>query len=404
MYCSFLSSNQTSLSNQNDYDLHKKRKHQTFNCLGVGKKGKGDNSFCAPFSCTLSSDHIFVADYGNHRIQVFSKDTLTYIKTIGGSSSTIHTESNLNHPISICYNDRLDYIYVADYYHHRIQIYNAESGDWIRSIGDNGGRSGKSNNSFHSPQGVCIDCNLDRLYIADTGNNRIQVYNSVSCEYLFSIGVSGKSGFSNALFDSPGAVCIDYVSQNLYVSDWNNERVQIFSANTGKWIRTIGTTGEDGTSNKHLSGPYGVSIDFISNLVYIVDSLNNRVQVFNKGDGEYVRSISIEDNEVVKSNNGSVNTAGGLFQAREVCVDQKTGRLYIVDRGNHRILIDFTYQRNSFIKKSTCNFTQPSLYNSLEKIVNTYQCADIILLVEGERLPAHKVRYFLVIIYIFYLI
>lgn len=398
MLCSFLSSNQISNSNLNDFDLNKKRKIPTFQSLGVGKKGKGDNSFNSPFSCALSSDHLFVADYGNHRIQVFSKDTLTFIKTIGGSNSTIRTESNLNHPISICYNERLDYIYVADFYHHRIQVYNVESGDWICSIGDNDGKSGNCNNSFHSPQGVCIDYILERLYIADTGNNRVQVYHSNSFEYLFSIG---EYGSSNSSFDSPGAVCIDHVSQNLYVSDWNNERVQIFSAHSGKWKRTIGITGEEGISNNHLSGPYGVSIDFVSNLVYVVDSSNNRVQVFNKDDGVFVRSIFIKDNEVVKSENGNINNSLGLYQSREVCVDQKTGKVYIVDRGNHRILIDLTYQRNSFIKKSTNVFSQP-LLNAMEKIVNTNQCADIILLVEGERLPAHKVSYFLLILYYLY--
>lgn len=73
-------------------------------------------------------------------------------------------------------------------------------------------------------------------------------------------------------------------SGNVYVVDSNNDRIQVFK-NDGTFIRKWGS---GGTSNGQFNFPFGVGIDSSSN-VYVVDSGNNRIQKF-KNSGTFIRT------------------------------------------------------------------------------------------------------------------
>ena len=88
-------------------------------------------------------DHpiLYVADYGNNRIEVFNADTGKYIKSIGNSNQ--NEEDNLHLPYDVVIevptsNDMygIDYpiLYVSDS-KSRVQVYNGDSGQLLRTIG-----------------------------------------------------------------------------------------------------------------------------------------------------------------------------------------------------------------------------------------------------------------------------
>ena len=58
---------------------------------------------------------------------------------------------------------------MADTGNHRIQIYNGE-GKWLRKFGTSGTKDGQ----FNFPRGIAVADNI--IYVADSGNNRIQIY------------------------------------------------------------------------------------------------------------------------------------------------------------------------------------------------------------------------------------
>ncbi len=65
-------------------------------------------------------------------------------------------------------------------------------------------------------------------------------------------------------------------SDRVYMADWGNDRVQVFDPD-GSFLRTWGSRGN---SEGLFAGPVGIAIDASGN-VYVVDMGNDRVRVFN---------------------------------------------------------------------------------------------------------------------------
>jgi DNA-binding beta-propeller fold protein YncE len=86
--------------------------------------------------------------------------------------------------------------------------------------------SGDDNTHFGwgSPRNVAVDSN-GNVYVADTNNHRIQIYNS-SGSYVTTLGSAGSGNYQ---FDAPNGVAVDG-SGNIYVADSSNHRVQIYNS------------------------------------------------------------------------------------------------------------------------------------------------------------------------------
>jgi DNA-binding beta-propeller fold protein YncE len=98
---------------------------------------------------------------------------------------------------------------------------------------------------------------------------RVQVFNSGKL-----VGAWGPSGSAPGQLSAP--VGIAYFQGHLYVADTENNRVQVFTPQ-GRFVRGWGTLGQ---GNGQLAGPSGIAVDPVKNLVYVLDTGNRRVQVF----------------------------------------------------------------------------------------------------------------------------
>ena len=117
------------------------------------------------------------------------------------------------------------------------------------------------------------------LYVADSGNNRIQVFDrTVQHNYLFSIGPTIVGLIGN--LSSPYGVCND--GEYLWITDSGNNRI-VQTDLLGNFIATWGTIG---ALIGELDNPLGVAVD--DRYVWVVDSNNNRFQVFAKSDGTWI--------------------------------------------------------------------------------------------------------------------
>jgi DNA-binding beta-propeller fold protein YncE len=78
-------------------------------------------------------------------------------------------------------------------------------------------------------------------------------------------------------FMGPAGLAVDS-EDNIYVTDRDNDRVQIFTSN-GTFITTIGS---QGSGNGQFNRVEGVGVDQYSDtgLVYVADTGNSRIQVF----------------------------------------------------------------------------------------------------------------------------
>jgi DNA-binding beta-propeller fold protein YncE len=156
----------------------------------------------------------------------------------------------------------------------------------------------------------------DLLYVADTGNNRIQILNPKGAPVdeikRWNLFLSGLS--------NPRDLVIDHAGR-LLVADWGNHCIRVFSMD-GKYLKTIG---EKGSKPGQFLNPISVSIGRDDRL-YISDFKNHRVQVFHK-DHSFSHSFGVKGSSVGEF----INPAG-------LAVDS-SGQLFVVDRGNSRVQV-----------------------------------------------------------------
>ena len=133
------------------------------------------------------------------------------------------------------------------------------------------GTSGNALNILCNPRGIFVVSSS--MYIADSGNGRIQLYqffpSSVST-------VAGIGAVGTISLISPHGVIVDGDGY-LFIADFGAHRIIGSGPNGFRCI--AGCSGINGSASNQLNGPTGLNFDSNGNLV-VVDSLNNRIQKF----------------------------------------------------------------------------------------------------------------------------
>lgn len=130
----------------------------------------------------------------------------------------------------------------------------------------------------------------------------------------------GEKGSEPGMLSGPAGLAFD-ANDDLYIVDSLNNRVQVFSK-AGDFSRGWG---KGGAAAGEFDRPWGITIDG-EGAVYIADWGNHRVQKFGP-DGEYVMSFG-----------GLGEEAGSLDHPSGVAVDSD-GDVYVTDWGNRRVVV-----------------------------------------------------------------
>ena len=123
---------------------------------------------------------LYVADWGNHRIQLFRQGQQNAI-TVAGSGS-LNVTITLNRPIHVVL-DMDKYLFIVDQYNHRI-VGSNENG--FHCIVGCTGSSGSSANTLNKPSSMAFD-SFGNIYVVDEFNHRIQKFlrlNNTLSNYL----------------------------------------------------------------------------------------------------------------------------------------------------------------------------------------------------------------------------
>jgi len=193
------------------------------------------------------------------------------------------------------------------------------------------------------PNGVAVD-NSGNVFIADTGNHRIQRL-AAGTGVITTVAGTGNAGFSGdgggatgAGIRSPNGVAVDN-GGNLFISDSGNHRIRRVAAGTGV-ITTVAGTGNasfsgdgGGATGADLNFPSGVAVDGGGNL-FIADRTNNRIRRVAADTG--IITTFAGTGTAGFSGNGGGATGAGLNVPSGVAVDG-SGNLFIADTGNRRI-------------------------------------------------------------------
>jgi PKD repeat protein len=263
-------------------------------------------------------------DEGNHRIQVFDPDG-NYLATIGisGTVGTGNLQFHGPHHIAI-YNNLL---YVADGGNHRVQIINVAnplSPVYVGTIGTTG-ESGEDNAHFSNPSGVAVDANY--VYVADRWNNRVQIFARTTRSYVATLGSYGSE---NGQFWEPTDVAVDTLG-NLYVADFVNTRVQQFDKNR-TYVRTFGVARVPYlTDDYHYNNPIGVAAAPDGSLYIVEDNGHRLVKLNAAGQPQWTVGVPGLKGDWDNGNDKLDNPA-------DVALDT-AGRVYVADQWHGRIQV-----------------------------------------------------------------
>ena len=190
-----------------------------------GSAGSEPGQLNAPRDLAIGPDgSLYVADSRNHRIQRFNADgeVLQVWGNFGDAALPGGAAGGLfNEPWGLDVAPDGS-VYVADTWNHRVQKFSAE-GEFITMWGYFG--TAEAPDAFWGPRDVAVDEN-GYVYITDTGNKRVVIFDE-NGQY---INQFGTQGFSLGEFDEPVGLVIDRAGRRLYVADTWNQRVQVFGA------------------------------------------------------------------------------------------------------------------------------------------------------------------------------
>jgi DNA-binding beta-propeller fold protein YncE len=161
-----------------------------------------------------------------------------------------------------------DRLYVVDTLHHCVFMV-SPAGAYLGAFGMHGNGPGQ----FNFPTNIARGAD-GRLYVTDTLNFRVQAFDE---EGRF-LGMFGTLGDGAGDFDKPKGVATDSAG-HVYVVEGMNDVVQIFDT-SGRLLLVFGGSG---AGEGQLWLPTGITI--VDDMVYVADSANRRVQVF-----EYLRA------------------------------------------------------------------------------------------------------------------
>ena len=151
------------------------------------------------------------------------------------------------------------------------------------------------NYNLNGPSDLAIDEQNRYLYVTETRSNRVLRYPIDNQGIVGGAGgytVIGSEGTGDGQFKYPQGIDIDSQG-NIYVVDTNNNRVEVFDKN-GVFVRTWGSVG---TGDGQFIYPYAIAVDKVKNYVYVTDPYNNRIQIFkiNANSVDFVYSFNAWD-------------------------------------------------------------------------------------------------------------
>jgi tetratricopeptide (TPR) repeat protein/DNA-binding beta-propeller fold protein YncE len=193
--------------------------------LGAPGQTEGNNSIDRPTGLAVFSGKVFAVETEENRIRVF------YEKLNGIAEWQTDESAELDEPYHLAISENGE-VYVSDTGNDRIAVFNT-TGTFLFSFGGSGSAPGQ----LDEPRGIVVS-SMGRVYVADSGNSRISVF---SLDGIFITSFRGDVEEDEQL-DSPGALALS-PGGRLYIVDEGANRVWQADCE-GRFIRSVGAGGE----------------------------------------------------------------------------------------------------------------------------------------------------------------
>lgn len=350
----------------------------TSNNAGANVNEASSSSLSSPKGIHFDGTRLYVADTLNHRVLIWNSAPTTNGQTANivlGQANMTDNSPNRNGAVScqtlsrpssvIASGNRL---FIADTGNHRILIYNdvttlADGATADRVVGHANCVESRPNRLDNGIAGIRADT-LDeptdvffdgaRMYVADSGNKRLLIYEGVPSTRGESANVVVGQSEMGTADDSPPAAntlkrptSVYASSGRLLISDTDNNRVLIFNtiptSNNASASHVIGqaslTASGSGTTNTTLSAPLKILASSEDDLI-IADSGNHRVLIYDTipgSSGAKANRVlgqpnfdSSQPNRGGTPDGNTLNSPSGVFANGSI--------FWVTDTANHRVL------------------------------------------------------------------
>ena len=259
-----------------------------------GSKAPGVFAYPVNIIIDTKTDHFYVCDCGNHRVQVFNK-SFQFLSMFS---------EKMNGPDGICIFQNK--VYVIQTLGHYLNIYSREC-KLLSSVG----KKGSDELEFNSPRGITVSTEWSRIYICEYDNNRVQCLNLdltfncfipdiygakdvkltteeivVLCEGNPCLRIYNASHQLSRQMISKGVENINQMKNpccffldsnlNILITDCKRHCVSIFSS-SGELIHEFGKEGEE---KGEFVQPTGITMDSEGRIVVISCNPNHCIQLF----------------------------------------------------------------------------------------------------------------------------
>ena len=206
--------------------------------VATGKRGSAPGELICPFCVAIHDEthQIFVADLNNHRVEIFS-ETGEFLYQLGVGQLFV--------PWGIATHG--DSVYVSCLGDHTVSKFSLSEMCLVRRIGG----EGSNNEQFSDPCQLTTDL-IGRVFIADTGNNRICIHDP---------DLNHLRNITHPSLSQPSDVKVS--RDRLYVLCPDNNPCMLVLTLEGDLLHSLITCGE--------------GMDVLDSIFFCLDSLNNFV-------------------------------------------------------------------------------------------------------------------------------
>ena len=270
----------------------------------INKYGLDEQSFVWPFLLANGPNgELIVSDNSESvkQLVIFDKH-LQYSRVIGGEGNG-NGKFQWTCGIAV---DKEGFLYATDCKLNCIQKFRINDGEFVSQFG----KKGTENGEYDEPSGLTFS-KLNLLFVCDRKNHRIQVLQGESFFYKFG-RFSDK--WEPGTFNQPVDLTLNNSEDKLFITDWGNDRVQVFTPN-GQFLSQIENSPN---ASLKLMTPDGI---FFTPDNHLLVASTNCVLIFNE-DGTFVSAIEGRRNDgtwrfkdcigIIMMNNGKIVISDGL--------------------------------------------------------------------------------------------
>ena len=204
---------------------------------------------------------VYIDNYANYSIDVCLKNSTSCVFTLNMGIVCYSIFIDTNNSLYCSYRDS----------HKIIRRSINSSNNQITTVAG-AGCPGYQSHLFYFPRGIFVTISFD-LYVADTGNHRIQRFQAGQ---MNATTVTGREAPGTMQLSLPSEVVLD-ADGYLFITDSGHNR--IIGSGPDGFRCVIGCTSGGGSGSNQLSYPQSMAFDSHGN-IFVADTNNNRIQKF----------------------------------------------------------------------------------------------------------------------------